>query len=543
MMRPDPVTVEVIRNAMIYGAEEMGIALRNASYSPNIKERMDHSCALFDVGARLIAQAEHIPAHLGSLPWGVRNTLALLRDRPQLPGDVFILNDPYIAGTHLNDITVVRPIFWQGAIVGYSVNKAHHVDVGGRTPGSLSSDARELCEEGVMIPLLRILRGGEEVPETVEFILANVRSPETTRGDLRAQIAAASLGERRVGELLDRYGRETTEAAWEAIMDQGEAAARRAFAVLPPGRYAAEDCLEDDQAEGGLRWIRVAVTVDTSGITVDFAGTDPQVPRPINAIFGVTTAGVVYALKSVCDPYSVMNDGWLRPITIRAPEGTVIRPVRPAPVGVGNTETSQRVADTVLRALAQAAPGRVPAACNGSMNNVTVGGFDDGRGHTWTFYETIGGGMGGRPGLDGIDGIHCNMTNTMNTPIEAMEQSLPMRFRTYELRPGTGGIGRWRGGCGIHREWELLADEATVSILTERTRMAPWGLEGGGPGGLARHLVRRADGTEEVLPPKHTTRLRRGEALVIQTPGGAGYGDPAARDPEAIRRDRENGLA
>jgi N-methylhydantoinase B len=541
-MRPDPVTVEVIRNAMIYAAEEMGIALRNASYSPNIKERMDHSCALFDEAGRLIAQAEHIPAHLGSLPWGVRNTLPLLRTQMQQPGDLFILNDPYLAGTHLNDIMVIRPLFWRGAIVGYSVNKAHHVDVGGRTPGSLSSDARELCEEGVMIPLLRILRGGEEVSETVEMILANVRSPDTTRGDLRAQIAAASLGERRVGELLDRYGREATEAAWEAILDQGEASSRRALAVLPPGRYTAEDCLEDDLADGGLRWIRVAVTVRPEGIVVDFAGTDPQVPRPINAVFGVTVAGVVYALKAVCDPQSDMNDGWLRPITIQAPTATVINPVRPAPVGVGNTETSQRVADVVLRALAEAVPGRVPAASNGSMSNVTVGGFDDSRGRAWTFYETIAGGMGGRPGLDGIDGIHCNMTNTMNTPIEAMEQSLPMRFRTYELRPGTGGAGRWRGGCGVRRAWELLAEEATVSILTERTRVAPWGLAGGGPGGLAHHVVRRGDGTEEVLPPKHTTRLRRGDVLVMQTPGGAGYGDAAQRDPGAVGHDRENDL-
>ncbi len=541
-MTPDPVTVEVIRNAMIYAAEEMGIALRNASYSPNIKERMDHSCALFDAAGRLIAQAEHIPAHLGSLPWGVRNTLALLQHRPQRPGDLFILNDPYIAGTHLNDIMLVRPLFWQGTIVGYSVNKAHHVDVGGRTPGSLSSDARELCEEGIVIPLLPILREGAEVPETVEMILANVRSPDTTRGDLRAQIAAASLGERRVAELLDRYGREAVDAAWEAILDQGEASARRAFTVLPPGRYTAEDCLEDDLADGGLCWIRVAVIVAPDTITVDFAGTDPQVPRPINAILGVTNAAVLYALKAVCDPDSMMNDGWLRPVTVRVPLGTVINPTKPAPVGVGNTETNQRIADTVLRALAKAAPGRVPAASNGSMTNVTMGGFDPGAQRTWTFYETIAGGMGGRPGLDGIDGIHCNMTNTMNTPIEAIEQSLPMRFRAYELRPGTGGAGRWRGGCGVRREWELLAEEATISILAERTRVAPWGLAGGGPGGLARHFVRRADGTEEVLPSKHTTHLRRGDVLVIQTPGGAGYGDPAERDPEAVDRDRERGL-
>jgi len=541
-MTPDPVTVEVIRNAMIYAAEEMGIALRNASYSPNIKERMDHSCALFDAAGRLIAQAEHIPAHLGSLPWGVRNTVALLRGQPQHPGDLFILNDPYIAGTHLNDIMLIRPLFWRGAIVGYSVNKAHHVDVGGRTPGSLSSDARELCEEGVIIPLLRILRAGEEVAETVAMILANVRSPDTTRGDLRAQIAAASLGERRVAELLDRYGREAVEVAWEAILDQGEASARRALAVLPPGRYTAEDCLEDDLAEGGLRWIRAAVIVAPDSVTVDFAGTDPQVSRPINAILGVTHAAVLYALKAVCDPDSVMNDGWLRPVVIRVPPGTLINPAKPAPVGVGNTETNQRIADTVLRALAGAAPGRVPAASNGSMSNVTMGGFDPGAQRTWTFYETIAGGMGGRPGLDGIDGIHCNMTNTMNTPIEAIEQSLPLRFRAYELRAGTGGSGRWRGGCGVRREWELLAEEATVSILTERTRVAPWGLAGGGPGGLARHLVRRAGGAEEVLPSKHTTHLRRGDVLVMQTPGGAGYGDPAERDPAAVARDRERGL-
>jgi N-methylhydantoinase B len=541
-MTPDPVTVEVIRNAMIYAAEEMGIALRDASYSPNIKERMDHSCALFDAPGRLIAQAEHIPAHLGSLPWGVRNTLALLRSEPQRPGDLFILNDPYIAGTHLNDIMLIRPLFWRGTIVGYSVNKAHHVDVGGRTPGSLSSDARELCEEGIIVPLMRILREGEEVPETVEMILANVRSPDTTRGDLRAQVAAASLGERRVAELLDRYGRDVVEGAWDAILRQGEASARRALAVLPHGRYTAQDCLEDDLADGGLRWIRVAVTAGADGVTVDFAGTDAQVPRPINAIFGVTNAAVLYALKAVCDPHSVMNDGWLRPIRIEAPSGTVINPIKPAPVGVGNTETNQRIADTVLRALAGAVPDRVCAASNGSMNNVTMGGVG-GSAQAWTFYETIAGGMGGRLGLDGIDGIHCNMTNTMNTPIESIEQSIPVRFRAYELRPGTGGQGRWRGGCGVRREWELLAEEATVSILTERNRIAPWGLAGGGDGGLARHLVRRADGTEEVLPSKHTTRLRRGEVLVIQTPGGAGYGDPAARDPEAIRRDRDAGLA
>ncbi len=542
-MRPDPVTVEVIRNAMIYAAEEMGLALRNASYSPNIKERMDHSCALFDMEGRLIAQAEHIPAHLGSMPLGVRNTVSLLRTRPQQPGDVFIINDPYIAGTHLNDIMVIRSIFRQGEIVGYSANKAHHVDVGGRTPGSLSSDARELCEEGVRIPLLPLIRAGREVPETLEMILANVRSPETTRGDLRAQIAAASLGERRVVELIEKYGRERVEAAWGMILDQGEAQARRAFATLPAGLYAAEDCLEDDGTPGGLVWLRVAVTVDPARVRVDFSGTDPQVPRPINAVFGVTVAGAVYALKAVCDPTSPMSDGWLRPLEITAPPGTVVNPIPPAPVGVGNTETSQRVADVVLRALAQAVPDRVSAASNGSMSNVTIGGIDSLRGRAWTFYETIAGGMGGRPGYDGIDGIHCNMTNTMNTPIEAIEQGLPLRFLAYEFRSGTGGRGRWRGGCGVHRAWELLADEATVSILTERTRVAPWGLAGGEPGGLARHQVRRADGREEILPPKHTMRLRRGDILIMRTPGGAGYGDPARRDPASARRDQENELA
>jgi N-methylhydantoinase B len=541
-MKPDPVTVEVIRNAMIYAAEEMGLALRNASYSPNIKERMDHSCALFDAEGRLVAQAEHIPAHLGSMPLGVRNTVELLRHEAQRPGDVFIVNDPYIAGTHLNDILIVRPLFWECALVGYSANKAHHVDVGGRTPGSLSSDARELVEEGIRVPLLRIIRGGDEIPDTVALILANVRSPDTTRGDLRAQIAAASLGERRVREIIERYGRESVLAAWDAILDQGEEQAQGAFGTLPAGRYSAEDCLEDDGTPGGLLWLRVAVTVGDARVHIDFAGTDPQVPRPINAVFGVTTAGAVYALKAVCDPPSPMNEGWLRRVEVTAPLGTVLNPRRPAPVGVGNTETNQRVADVVLRALAQAVPDRVPAASNGSMSNVTVGGFDHERGQSWTFYETIAGGMGGRSGRDGIDGIHCNMTNTMNTPIEAIEQGLPMRFLRYEFRPGTGGAGQWRGGCGVVRAWELTAEEATVSILTERMRVAPWGLAGGQPGTLARHLVRRAEGAEEVLPSKYTTYLRRGDALVIQTPGGGGYGDPAKRDPERAHRDSENDL-
>jgi N-methylhydantoinase B len=543
-MRVDPITVEVIRNALTFAAEEMGVALRNSAYSPNIKERMDHSCALFDARGNLVAQAEHIPVHLGSLPWGVKNVLAHL-DREGIrldEGDVIMLNDPHLAGTHLNDITLITPIFTGGELIAYSANKAHHVDVGGRVPGSITAEATELLQEGVVIPPVKLLQRGGLARDVLAVLCSNVRVPDTTMGDLRAQIAANNLGARRVVELATRYGTETIQASWEAMVDHSERLARQNLAMLPDGTYRAEDCLEDVALRQEPAWIRVSVTLHRGKVHVDFSGTDAQVDAPLNAVFGVTLSAVYFAVKCILDPSIPMNEGVLRTVTVSAPEGTLVNPRRPAPVSGGNLETSQRIADVLFRAFAQALPHRIPAASNGSMNNVMAGGFDPERGRAWAYYETIGGGSGGRPGGDGVDGIHCNMTNTLNTPIEAMEQYYPVRFERYELRPGTGGKGKWRGGCGIERSWKLLAPSATVSILTERTRIPPWGLAGGQPGGLGDHWVRRADGRWERLRGKGTVTLFAGDALIIRTPGGGGYGDPAERAPGLLERDRANEL-
>lgn len=539
-MPVDAVTIEVIRNVLIYGAEEMGVALRNSAYSPNIKERLDHSCALFDVQGQLLAQAEHIPVHLGSLAWGMKNVVRQLESVTYGPEDVFLLNDPYISGTHLNDFTMVAPVFWQDRLVGYSANKAHHVDVGGQTPGSLAISATELFQEGVVIPLVRLVRGGELVEDTWQTVLANVRNPEITRGDLRAQLAACSLGKRRIVEVFDRYGERAVREAWARIMDGDESLTRDRLRVMPPGECHAEDCLE--APDGSLLWIRVAIRGEQDRVVVDFSGTDAQVPFALNAVFGVATAATLYALKAALAPELPMTEGLLRVVHMTAPKGCLLNPNRPAPVGVGNTETSQRIADVVLKALTQVLPGRIPAAGCGSMNNVAIGGIHPATGQPWTFYETIGGGMGGRPDRDGVDGIHVNMTNTMNTPIEVMEREYPVLFREYEFRPASGGTGRWRGGCGIRRSWMLLGEKATVSILAERTVVPPWGLEGGQHGTVGVHVVIRADGREEVLPGKCTVDLRRGDTLVIQTPGGGGYGDPAERAPALIDQDRRNGL-
>ena len=524
----DPITVEVIRNALSYTAEETGIALRNSAYSHNIKERMDHSCALFTSQGELLAQAEHIPVHLGSLPWGVKNVLRYLGDKEEdwEEGDIVMVNDPYIVGTHLNDMTLIKPVFFGGSLIGFSANKAHHVDIGGQTPGSISCDATSLYQEGVVIPPVKLIEQGHMKQTILDDFLAKVRTPEIAQGDLKAQIAAVNLGERRVLELKDKYGSGQLLSAFHEIIAYGERRMHEKLKAIPEGTYKAEDCLEDVESSDALTWIRVTLKKEKDRLSVDFSGTDAQVKIPLNAVFGVTLSATYFAIKSIADPEAPMNEGVLKPIKVFAPEGSLLNPVRPAPVSGGNLETSQRIADTVLKALAQAVPHRVPAASHGSMNNVLVGGWDSERKKQWVFYETIGGGSGGRPGKDGVDGIQCNMTNTMNTPVEAIEQYYPMLFEEYELRPKTYGNGKWRGGCGIKRSWTLLGSSAEVTILGERTRIAPWGLEGGQHGGLGAYWVRRRDGKKERLKSKSTLTMRKGDTLIIETPGGGGYGSP-----------------
>ena len=537
----DPVIVEIIRNALLYASEEMGIVVRNASFSPNIKERLDHSCALFDEQGRLIAQAEHIPVHLGSLPVGITNTLAYFQqhNRRLDEGDMLVVNDPYIAGTHLNDITLIRPIYFEQQLVGYAASKAHHTDVGGRVPGSISSDATEVFQEGLIVPPAKLMSQHEFQQDIAQIICANSRTPTSRMGDLRAQIAGNLRGELRLQELLVRYGWSVFRAAVARILDESETRLRYQLAMLPDGRYEAEDYLDDTgQSETPVR-LKVAITISGDSLAVDYTGTDPQVKAPINAVFGVTLSAVYYVLRSVTDYTIPMNAGCFRPIRVYAPEGTVLNPRFPAPVAGGNVETSMRNADVLLQAFAQIAPERVPACSGGTMTNLMVGGDD------WAFYETLGVGMGGRPGLDGIDGIQTNMTNTLNTPLEAMERYFPIRMTRYEFREQSGGAGQWRGGCGLERGFHLLADSAIVSLLGDRAHFAPPGLRGGQPGQTSERTLIRHQGSQlkaELLPAKTTITLYQGDELLLKTPGGGGFGPPDQRDQALIERDKANGL-
>lgn len=541
----DPITSEVIKTALIYASEEMGIAVRNAAYSPNIKERLDHSCALFDRSGRLIAQAEHIPVHLGSLPWGLAQTLAVLAERgtAPAPGEMWVVNDPYVAGTHLNDITVIRPVFAEEGetlrLVGYAANKAHHADVGGSVPGSISPDARELCVEGLVIPPMRLMRHDEICPETVELIRANSRTPQARSGDLLAQIAGNVTGERRLLEAIARYGLATFEAAIERILDESERRMRAALRAFGEREVEACDVLEPPGG-GPLLEIVARVRVSDGTLAVDYAGTSPQVEFPLNAVFGVTLSAVHYVIRAATDATIPMNDGCFRPVRVSAPLGSILNPRRPAPVGGGNVETSARNCDVMLRAFALLAPERIPALSSGTMANVMLGGtaLD---GTPWAFYETIGGGMGARPCADGIDGIHTHMTNTLNTPVEALERYYPIRMTQYEFAPYTGGAGRFRGGCGLVRSFTLLTGHATLSLLAERARIAPSGAQGGGDGSPGVHALRRK-GKRKKLAAKTTLRIEAGDEVIVQTPGGGGYGDPLERKRKAKGADRASGL-
>jgi N-methylhydantoinase B len=543
----DPITAEIIVSGLLYAGEEMGIAVRNAAYSPNIKERLDHSCAIFDREMRLVAQAEHIPVHLGSLPWGLRHTLARIRadGETMRPGDQWVVNDPYLSGTHLNDVTVIRPVFHDGALFGYACNKAHHADVGGMVPGSMPPNARELFAEGFIMPPMRLMRDDRVVPETVALFRANSRTPETRSGDLRAQLAGNLTGERRLRELIARYGANVVEAATARAIADGERRMRAALRAFPDGVAEARDTMEDLDGEPS---IALCVRLEKRGdrMLLDYAGTSPQLAMPLNAVYGVTLSGVYYAIRALLASEIPMNEGVFVPIEVNVPAGTLLNPHRPAPVSAGNVETSMRNADLVLAALAQLAPERVPAQSGGSMHNVMMGGTDE-RGAPWAFYETNGCGMGARPGLDGIDAIQAHMTNTLNTPIEVLERTFPLRVTRYEFADDSAGAGRYRGGAGLVRALQVRAGSATISLLAERHTVHPHGACGGGDGATGSHtLVTVApDGStgRRTLPAKTTLQVDAGQTLVVQTAGGGGYGDPALRDAAAIARDSADGIA
>jgi N-methylhydantoinase B len=539
-MTVGPITTELIRAALTYASEEMGIALRNSSYSPNIRERMDHSCSIFDSKRRLVAQAEHIPVHLGSLPFAVNSTLEHFSETLE-EGDDVLVNDPSLAGTHLPDLTLIKPVFYEGRLSGYVANKAHHSDIGGKSPGSMPSDSTDLHEEGLIIEPVKLVRSGAVDNEVLNMITRNVRTPKITIGDLKAQIAANNTGERRLIEVIERYGADVVQGAVGNAMAISEKRLRKSLEEMLDGEFQAEDYLEDTGITDKPCRIKVKITKIGGSIKMDYTGTDEQVKAPVNAPLGVTVAGVYYTIKCVTDPTIPNNEGFSRPIEIYAPKGSLLNPVFPAPVAGGNVETSQRNVDTLLKAFSQIIPEKVPAAGQGTMNNITVGGEIPTSGH-WSFYETIGGGMGASSEVDGADGVHVHMTNTMNTPIETIEVSYPLRLIKYELREDSGGAGKKRGGVGIERSWVLLEDSATVSILAERNKIAPWGLQGGREAAKGEFSLIGTNGTKRRVNSKSTLKIQKGDILVIRTPGGGGYGDPLERDPDAVLRDVMNEL-
>ena len=541
----DAVTLEIMRNQFESVAEEMGQVLVSSAYSPNIKERRDCSTALFDAEGRLVAQAEHIPVHLGAMPEAVETVL----DYDPVPGDVFVLNDPFDGGTHLPDVTMVSPLAVDGELLGYAVSRAHHADVGGMTPGSMPAGARDIYQEGLRLPPVRLVEGGDVDEDVLSLILANVRNPGERRADIRAQIAANDRGGERLAELVADHGTERVVTAFDAVRDYSRTRVTAELRALPDGTYHARDVLEGDGVTDDDIPIEVSVTIDGDSMYVDFDGTAPQTAGNVNAPLAVAKSAVYFVVRCVTDPDIPPNEGCYDPIDVSVPEGSLLDPSPPAAVVGGNVETSQRVTDVVFSALATAAPERVPAQGQGTMNNLTIGsrtGGDDG----FTYYETIGGGFGGRTTGDGMDGVQVGMTNTLNTPIEALEAEYPMLVEAYSLRENSGGRGRYRGGLGIVRSVTVETD-ATVSLLTERRRVAPSGIAGGEDGAVGKNVVRPPDVSDDgdsdesdtdeaafVVGSKVTRDVPAGTTVTIYTPGGGGYGDPVERPREAIERDR-----
>ena len=518
----DAITLEVLKNGLEATAQEMGAVLKLTSFSPNIKERMDASCAIFDARAQLIAQAEHVPVHLGSMLRAVGPTVAAVGTLD--PGDVVVVNDPFIGGAHLPDITLLAAVHVGGLHIGYVATRAHHSDVGGMEPGSMPGKSGEIFQEGLVIPPVRLYRGGTLQEDILRLILANVRTPLERRGDLNAQLAALRIGERRLLELAARHGAETLAAGFDAILDYTERRMLKRIAELRPGRYESVDQLDEDGAVDGPVMIRLAVDITPTGITLDFAGSAVQRSGNINAVLPMTHSAVFFAVKILTDPTIPVNAGTFRPVTIHAPKGSFLNAVHPAAVCAGNTETTQRVCDTVLKAFALVAPERIPAASQGTMNLIGIGGVDPRNGRAYTYIETIAGGQGGRPMGPGQDGVQCNMTNTMNTPIEALEITYPLCVERYELREGSAGPGKHRGGLGVVRSLRVIDHQARISIQSDRRLYGPYGLHGGGDGMPGRNSRIDINGVETACPGKASLTLQAGEVIMVETPGGGGWG-------------------
>ncbi len=499
------------------------MTVQRSAHSPNIKERRDHSCAVFDHEGRMVAQAAHVPVHLGAMPMAVQAAIDFYCERTPAAGDVIIVNDPYLGGTHLPDITTVSPVFVGEPLEmwGWVATRAHHADVGGLTPGSMPMST-ELFHEGIVIPPLKLVDAGTVDEQLIELICRNVRTPDERRGDLAAQLASHQVGETRLQAFARRYGPSELSRMARELMAYTEQLVVARLRRVPNGEYAFEDFLDDDGRGGPSTPLRVTVTVRDGRFIVDFAGTAAAVPGSLNAPSAITPSAAPYIVRCLAGADVPANDGARAVLDVRVPLGTVLNPQPPHAVAAGNVETSQRIVDVLWGALAQALPDEVPAASQGTMNNLVIGGTDPRSGSAYTYYETIAGGAGAGPTRPGTSGVHVAMTNTLNTPIEALELAYPMRARRYALRPGSGGAGAHRGGNGVVREVEMLAP-ASVTIVAERRRIGPWGLRGGSAGRRGRDRVCRGGRWRDV-PGKGTHHLEAGDLVQVSTPGGGGWG-------------------
>jgi len=515
-MKPrfDPTTLEIYRALFTSVAEEMGVALRRTAFSPNIKERRDYSCAVFDAAGRVIAQGDHMPVHLGSMPMAVA---AALQEIKFAPGDVVAVNDPFAGGTHLPDVTLVMPVVKGTRILFYVANRAHHADIGGATPGSMGL-ATDIYGEGIRIPPIRLVRKGELDHDTMRLLLANVRGNVERRGDFDAQIGSLKTGATRLLEIVERRGEKETATYAAQLIDYSARLMRHTIAAIPDGTYEAEDALDDDGIDDQPVRIRVRITIRGERAVVDFNGSAPQVAGAINAVEAITVSAVSYVFRCLVGGEVPASAGLMEPIEVIVPAGTVVNANPPASVAGGNVETSQRIVDVLFKALAQALPDRIPAASQGTMNNLTIGGIDARSGQEFSYYETVAGGMGARPALDGMSGVHTHMTNSLNTPAEALEYAYPLRVREYRLRPGSGGEGKHRGGDGVIREIETLVP-ARMSLLADRRKRGPYGLRGGGDGEVGKNTI-----NGHYFAAKSSHQLKAGDRVRIETPGGGGWG-------------------
>ena len=533
--------LEIFKNLFHSVAEEMGAALRRSAFSPNIKERRDYSCAVFDGAARVVAMGDHMPVHLGSMPMSVASAIHAL---DLGPGDIAILNDPYAGGTHLPDITLVMPVFpgptgkgrerpGSSLPVFYVASRAHHSDIGGAQPASMGL-SEEIYQEGLRIPPVVLARNGKIQRDILALVLANVRTPGEREGDLAAQVASCRLGERRLTDLLTKYGDHKTGIYLEALQNYSSRLMREALGRIPPGIYRAEDFLDDDGYSQSPVRLRVTIQIKRRRAIVDFKGSSPAQRGSVNAVLAITYSAVFYVFRCLLGEDVPACSGLMAPIELRVPEGSVVNATPPAAVAAGNVETSQRIVDVLLRALAQALPGVIPAASSGTMNNLSFGGTHPigtpRAGQPFAYYETIAGGMGARPFADGLSAVHTHMTNSLNTPIEALESAYPVRVRSYSIRRGSGGRGHFQGGDGIVRELEFLTD-IRGSILADRRHTQPYGLHGGEPGRAGNSFLTKSPGAPRKLklPSKADFSAGKGSVLRIESPGGGGWGKPTAK--------------